>query len=182
MNVAEILVSLVRNVSPALMLLVTVVCWIAALVMFLMGCLRLVRMGDGRGQAPSGMGTFLTFMVSVILFSFPEWLSAAGKSLFGFAPASGTAALAYGDSDSGHEELLWAVFQVIRFIGVFAFLKGWFVLRDAADGRNNATAGQGFAHIAGGLGAWHIVALIDVMQTTLGIEPLRIFGLRQDAT
>ena len=155
--------------------MVLLVCWIASFLLFFSGCFRVIRRGDGRGQGETGTGTFLTFATSAVLFVFPQLLDAGGKSLFGYLPKRGTAVLAYGSGEEKHEELLWAVFQIVRFMGMFAFLKAWFVLRDAADGTRGATASQGF-----GAHGWRNLRLVDpaadstLCRNTLGIAPLHI--------
>ena len=173
-DLADVLVMLVRNLMGPLKLVVLLVCWAASFFVFFAGCFRVIRHGDGRAQGVSGTGTFLTFATSAVLFVFPQLLDAGGRSLFGQLPSQGTAVLAYGSADEKHEELLWAVFQIVRFMGLFAFLKAWFVLRDAADGTRGATASQGFAHLVGGICGWWILPVIDAVQNTLGIAPLRI--------
>ena len=178
-DLAGILVGLVRNLTGPLKSVVLLVCWSAGILVFISGCFRLIRRGDGRGQAESGTGTFLTFAASAALLVFPELLDAGGRSLFGYLPSQGTAVLAYGSGEEKHEELLWAVFQIVQLMGMFAFLKAWFVFRDAADGTRGATASQGFAHLVGGIAGWWILPLIDAVQNTLGISPLRIGELGQ---
>ena len=59
-------------------------------------------------------------------------------------------------------------------MGLFAFMRGAFVLRAAADGRPEASGARAFAHMAGGVAAWHLPAVIDALQTSLGITVLRI--------
>ena len=111
------------------------------------------------------------------MFTFPVWLSAGGATVFGYVPEAGTAVLGYGGRSRDYEEMLWAVFQIVRAIGAIGVAKAVFVLRDAGDGRNGATTGKGLAHLAGGLAGWHILAVLDALQSTLGIEPLKIFGV-----
>ena len=47
-------------------------------------------------------------------------------------------------------------------------------MRAAADGRPEASAPRALAHMAGGIAAWHLPAVIDALQTSLGFEVLRI--------
>ena len=173
-DLADILVGLVWNLAGPLKLVVLLVCWSAGILVFMSGCFRLIRRGDGRGQAESGTGTFLTFAAAAVLGIFPELLDAGGRSLFGHLPGEGTAVLAYGSGEERHQELLWAVFQIVQLMGMFAFLKAWFVFRDAADGTRGATASQGFAHLVGGICGWWILPVVDAVQNTLGISPMRI--------
>ena len=60
------------------------------------------------------------------------------------------------------------------WLGLFAFIRGAFTLRAAADGKPGAGGPKAFAHMAGGIAAWHIVAVIEAVQTSLGIAVLNI--------
>ncbi|MDE0342657.1 MAG: hypothetical protein OXK82_05710 [Deltaproteobacteria bacterium] len=62
-----------------------------------------------------------------------------------------------------------AIFDVVSLIGLFAFVRGIFVLRAASDGKPSATAGSAAMQMLGGAACWHIVTIIDALQTTLGI-------------
>ena len=46
--------------------------------------------------------------------------------------------------------------------------------RARADGKPGASGPMAFAHMAGGIAAWHIVAVIEAVQTSLGIAVLNI--------
>ena len=176
-DIGEALVAIVRNLSPGASLLFTLFCWIAGFCLLLWSGFRLVRMASDRMSGPSGAGTVMTVVGSVVMFTFPVWLDAGGLTVFGYLPDKGTAVLGYGDKSRDYEEVLWAVFQVVRAIGAIGVVKGVFVLRDAGDGRNGATTGKGLAHLGGGMAGWHILAVLDALQSTLGIEPLKILGV-----
>ncbi|MCY4502945.1 MAG: hypothetical protein OXE57_15450, partial [Alphaproteobacteria bacterium] len=84
------MISLVRDLDPALMGLIAVACYLLGLLAFVQGCARLLRLSEDRFNGPSGAGTALCFLVCLVMVSFPSWLSAGGESLFG----QGTAASA----------------------------------------------------------------------------------------
>ena len=110
-----------------------------------------------------------------MFLAFPEVMSAFGKTAFGERAPGAGASLAYaGGNAADYDLVLWAVFRIVEFVGLFWFLKGWFVLRDAADEKNGATGGKAMAHILGGVCAWHILWVMEAVQNTLGIEVLRI--------
>ena len=157
--------------------LVSILCYVIGLGAAFVGLLRLMRSSEQGARGQSGTGTVATFLLSAVFLAFPEVVSAFGVTLFG-AGGRGEgagASLAYaGGNAPQYDLLLWAVFKVVEFVGLFWFLKGWFVLRDSADERNGATAGKAVAHILGGVCAWHILWVIDRVQSTLGIAPLRI--------
>ena len=174
-GLADALVRAVGIVLSPGKALISIACYAIGLCAALVGLLRLMRSSDQGMRGPGGAGTAATFLLSAVFLAFPEVVSAFGETLFGERVAGAGASLAYAGGNAPQYDLvLWAVFKVVEFVGLFWFLKGWFVLRDSADERNGATAGKAFAHILGGVCAWHILWVIDRVQSTLGIAPLRI--------
>ena len=174
-GIAGALINLVGNIRDPLLGLLAILCYVLALCAFLQGVMRVHQHSEDKYHAPSGLGTVLSFVICVVLVSLPAWMNAAGESLFGDGAAGGAAALGYGGGSAARfNELLGALFALVALVGLLAFIRGTFVLRAAADGRPGASAGRAFAHLIGGVAAWHMVALIDALQTTLGIQVLEI--------
>ena len=129
-------------------------------------------MSQDRLRGPGGAGTVLCFALGTVMFSFPSWLESGGLTLFGSGERVRT--LSYGGVDAErYDALLAALFSCVQFVGVVAFLKGWFVLRAAADGFGRSTMASGVWHIVGGLLGWHIVPVLAAVQQTIGVELLR---------
>ena len=167
------LISLVRDLDPALMGLIAAACYLLALVAFIQGAARLLRLSEDRFHGPSAAGTALCFLVCLVMVSVPSWLSAGGESLFGQNTAA-SASLGHGDRGADYDALLGAVLTIVGWVGLLAFLRGVFVLRAAADGVAGASAGRAAMHMLGGVCAWHAESLIGAVQTSLGIQVLRI--------
>lgn len=167
------LVEAVADIEPGAYALIEAGAYILGLGTFGAGLFRLVRMSDRSGRSPAGAGTVMCFAIGTVMLSFPAWLESGGVSLFGEGPR--TSALSYGGGTeaAAYDALLAALFAIVQFVGVVSFLRGWFVLRAAADGWARATMGSGVWHIVGGLLAWHIVPVLDAVQTTVGVELLR---------
>ena len=108
------------------------------------------------------------------MVAFPSWLAGAGESLFGTGHTAAHASLGYGGRGVDYDALLGAVFAIVAWAGLFAFLRGVFVLRAAADGAPGATGARAFLHMLGGAAAWHMTGVIEAVQTTLGIRVLTI--------
>ena len=169
------LIGTVRDLVPALLALASWLCYVLAATAFCAGCLRLLKTVEDKYRAPSGVGTTLTFLLAPILAAFPSVLGAAGTTLFGDAAGRTTAALGYaGAGGADYDAMIAAVLAIVQVIGLGAFVRGWFVLRSAADARQGATTGRAFAHLIGGVGAWHIAPLIEAVQTTLGLSILNV--------
>ena len=167
------LISLVRDLDPALMGLIAAACYLLALLAFIQGAARLLRLSEDRFHGPSAAGTALCFLVCLVMASFPSWLSAGGESLFGEGTAA-SASLGHGGRGADYDALLGAVLTIVGWVGLLAFLRGVFVLRAAADGVAGASAGRAAMHMLGGVCAWHAESLIGAVQTSLGIQVLRI--------
>ena len=173
-DLGQAMISLVRDLEPGLLLLVSALCYVLALFAFAQGLLRLLKTSEDKFHAPSGGGTALSFLICIVMAALPSWLSAAGESLFGSGTRPAAASLGYGARGADYDALLAAVFTLVSMVGLFAFIRGAFTLRAAADGKPGASGPKAFAHMAGGIAAWHIVAVIEAVQTSLGIAVLNI--------
>ena len=176
MSLAAILIGAVADITPGFLNLVVAVCWIMGLMLILIAALRMLKHSDsfGKGSSPVAAGTLMTFMAGVILLQLPSWLDAVSTSIFGTGKTPTSAVLGYGSPDATLDELLQAVFTIVALVGLVAFIRGLFVLRACSDGKPSATAGSAAMHIIGGAAAWHIVAVIDALQQTLGIRILTV--------
>ena len=172
-DLGDALISLVRDLDPALMGLIAAACYLLGLVAFVQGAARLLRLSEDRFHGPSAAGTALCFLVCLVMVSVPSWLSAGGESLFGEGTAA-SASLGHGDRGADYDALLGAVLTIVGWVGLLSFLRGVFVLRAAADGVAGASAGRAAMHMLGGVCAWHAESLIGAVQTSLGIQVLRI--------
>ena len=168
------LISLVRDLDPALMGLTGAACYLPGLAAFVQGAARLLRLSEDRFHGPSAAGTALCFLICLVMVSFPSWLSAGGESLFGTDTAASASLGHHSRRGADYDALLGAVLTIVGWVGLLAFLRGVFVLRAAADGIAGASAGRAAMHMLGGVCAWHAESLIGAVQTSLGIQALRI--------
>ena len=177
MNLAQMVIAFVRDILDPVLGLILVFCYVAGLWLLLLTGLRMLKHSDsfGKGAPPAALGTLTTFLAGVACVQLPSWLDATVTTIFGTPDLHRTASLGYASApDSPFDGLLAAVFAIVSVIGLAAFIRGIFVLRACSDGKPSATAGSAAMHILGGVAAWHIVALIDALQTTLGIRVLEI--------
>ena len=173
-DLAGALTSLVRDLDPGLASLVSIACYLLGLLAFFQGAARLLKTSEDKFHAPSAAGTALSFLICAVMAAFPPWLAGAGESLFGTGRTAASASLGYGGRGADYDALLGAVFAVVAWAGLFAFLRGAFVLRAAADGAPGATAARAFLHMLGGVAAWRMTDAIEAVQATLGIRVLNI--------
>ncbi|MDE0173305.1 MAG: hypothetical protein OYH76_19190 [Defluviicoccus sp.] len=172
-DLAGALIAAVADLKPGVMLLIGLACYLLALLVFVQGCLRILRHVDTAGAGPSLWSAAASFLIAAGLIWLPGVLAGAGKTFFA-GQTPGVATLGYGGRGEDFGELLKALFWIVQVIGLLAFVKGLFVLRGASDGAPGATVSGAAMHLIGGLMAWHILALIAAVQTTLGIRVLTI--------
>ena len=168
--------SLVEDIDPALRTLMTAVCYLLAACCFLVACLRLLRHAGGHWPG-TATGTAMLFLLAPLLAQLPAVLNAAGGSLFGDGREA-AAAVAWIPPASGEwarfGAAVQAAFTVVAWIGLFAFMRGLFVLKHAVDGRSQATLAQAGSHLLGGVLAWHMTGLVRAVQETLGVRVVPI--------
>ena len=173
-DLASALVNLVADLEPRLLTLIAIACYLLALIAFAVGLLRLLKYSEDKFHAPTIAGSVLCFLICAILVTLPSWIDAAGESLFAGARTATAASLGYGGRGADWNALLDAVFRIVGLVGLVAAIRGVFMMRAAADGKQGATAGRAALHILGGICCWHVVPLIQAVQTTLGIRVLQI--------
>ena len=173
-GLGQAMVAAVADIEPGLMYLVMVLCYVVGLVCFGQGALRLLKMSQDRLHAPSAMGTVLSFAVALVMLKLPSWLASAGLTLFGATDNPVRASLGYGGRSADYDALLGAVFTIVAWVGLAAFVRGAFMLRAASDGKPGATVGGAFVHMIGGAAAWHILSVVEGVQATLGIRVLDV--------
>ena len=112
-DLGQAMISLVRDLEPGLLLLVSVLCYLLALFALAQGLLRLLKTSEDKFHAPSAGGTAASFLICIVLAALPSWLAAASESLFGTAVPPGTASLGYGGRGADYDALLAAVFTLV---------------------------------------------------------------------
>ena len=122
-DLGQAMISLVRDLEPSLLILVTALCYLLALMALAQGLLRLLKTSEDKFHAPSAGGTALSFLLCIVLAALPAWLDAAGESLFGTANPPGTASLGYRGRGADYDALLAAVFALVALVGLFAFIR-----------------------------------------------------------
>lgn len=64
-----------------------------------------------------------------------------------------------------------ALLRILQLIGITAFVRGWILVgRSQAQGSQPGTLGKGITHIFGGILLMNIVATINILYNTLGIQ------------
>jgi hypothetical protein len=133
-------VAFMNDVGGPMETLLTAFSYIAAIALLLLGISRLTKRIEEGPRGPAGMGTIMTFMASGALFAFGDMMGTFSSSIFGNSTIATKAAIdgnAIGMSAADADKIQTVIEGVMAFImivGYIAFIRGWFVLKNFADG------------------------------------------------
>ncbi len=156
--------------------------YVAGTIFIMIGISRLIKSAQEGPRGPGGIGTFGTFVVGGLLLSATTILSAFSSSFFGSPVSLTRASLSYTTGMTVAEQqaalnVVSAVLQFMIIIGMFSFVRGMFILREVAEGSQQASAMSGVTHLIGGALAVNLGPLLNVIQNTLGITAFGVtFG------
>lgn len=108
------------------------------------------------------------FIVAGVFMYLPEAAHVLMMSSFGYS--SPLSPIGYtGPSFAGlSQQAMVAMVAVVQFVGLIAFVRGWYIIAKSTQPGSQSTMGKGFTHIIGGLLAINIVGTQQVISLTLG--------------
>lgn len=165
---------LMYNVMGPMQVLTNFFCIVAGMIFIMIGISRLIRSSQEGARGPGGRGTVATFLVGGVLLSANAILRGASFSLF-YNPITRTSAsLSYtGGMTLAELQATYNVISgVLRFmiiIGFISFVRGIFIMRDVAEGNQQASTMAGITHIIGGALAVNLGPLLNAVQSSLGV-------------
>jgi hypothetical protein len=115
------------------------------------------------------LGPVMRLFVGVLIMYLQEFMNIIYKSTFGSSMESILNDKA-GDSSSGIDSIVKPMAGFIQFIGLIAIIRGFLVLQRAASesGNQPGQLSKGFTHIIGGILAFNIIGVIDLIQKSSG--------------
>lgn len=149
-------------------------CYLAGIILTIIGVLRLMKTSQEGPRGPGGFGTIMTFLVAGAMFSMGQMMGSWATSLFGTENVTHHAALAFttglGAAELDHvHSVISAVLAFVMVLGWISFVRGFFIIRDVADGNQQASLMAGLTHLFGGALAINLGPLLEAVQTTMGI-------------
>ena len=169
-----IIVKFMDDIAGPIEGLLTAFSYLAGIALLLVGITRLTKRMEEGPRGPAGFGTIMTFIASGALFSFGDSLGAFTSSMFGDSslmsqitvdPTIMTNAI----EAERVQHVLEAVEVFVMIVGYIAFIRGWFVLKNFADGQQGATMAQGIVFLVGGTLAINLGELINALQISAGL-------------
>ncbi len=156
---------------------------VAGMIFIMIGISRLIKTSQEGARGPGGMGTIGTFIIGGILLSATTILRAVSSSMFGspvtatFASMRYTTGMSIAETQAAHN-VVSAVLKFMIIVGMISFVRGVFIMRDVAEGRQQASTMAGLTHIIGGALAVNLGPLLNAVQASLGITAFGIsFGV-----
>jgi intracellular multiplication protein IcmC len=167
-NIDQMLAN-IQAQMPYLTQLVTGFAYIAGFFFIFSGIYKLREYGEARTM--TSMQTDLRRpMIAVVtgacLIYVPSIISVGFVTVYG-----DNSVMQYQGGSTGWDEMAETIIQIVYFIGGVAFIRGLFKLHHAGSAQQQqGELGKGIAHIVGGILAMNIVAVTNIMFTTLGID------------
>lgn len=171
------LVALMRDVWTPLQFAFSGFCYLAGILLVMIGISRLLKSEQDGAKGPTGLGTVLTFLVAGALLSFDSMISAASFSMFNGNEGENEGFLRYTAGMTGAEighanAVINAITAFVAVLGFISFIRGLFIVRGVAEGSQNASIIAGITHILGGAIAINLGPMLEAVQVTLGITQL----------
>lgn len=171
------MVNFMADIWTPMMVLVPAFCYLAGIALIIIGISRLLKTAQEGPRGPSGAGTIMTFLVGGALLSADAMMGAFSNSLF---PTLGGDLQTYGvltfstagiaASDVAHiETVIAAILAFMMIIGWISFVRGFFILREVAEGNSQASLMAGMTHLFGGAMAVNLGPVLNAVQSTFGL-------------
>ena len=169
---------LVADIWAPLHTLLFAFSYLAGLVFLVIGIGRLIKTAQDGPRGPASVGTVMTFVTAGLLFSLDNLMGAFSMSMFGDNDVATYAVLqdTTGDYliDSHVAGVISAVLGFMIMVGWISFIRGFFILRDVAEGNGQASLMAATTHMFGGALAVNLGPVMNAVQNTLGIQGLGV--------
>lgn len=152
-----------------LSILVTASTYLLGIFMISNALYNLKAMADARTMMSSQAdlsGPIVKMFIGVGLIWWPTLIDVTTYTFWGT-----TSPLSYNPT-YGYEidTVIEVAFEVIRLVGIIAFIRGWYYIVKSGEQGSQASVGKGLTHVVGGLLAYHIGAFVRVLMNTFGFN------------
>lgn len=172
------MVALFLDIYTPLMSLIFGFAYLAGLVLTVVGISRIIKSAQDGPRGPTGMGTIMTFVVAGILFSLSTIMASFSTSMFQSTTVATFAVLGTSTGDAAIDDHILAIISTVlvfmTIIGYISFLRGFFILKDVAEGSGQASLMAAVTHIFGGALAVNLGPLMNAVQSTLGLNTIGV--------
>lgn len=174
---------MMNDVMTPILVALNFVTYVIGIVLIMIGISRLTKSAQEGPRGPGGMGTVFTFLTGGALVSYNQLMSAFTNTVFapsgllglvGANPVKTKAVLQY-TTGMGTAELaaahttISAILKFMIIVGLISFVRGIYIIRNAAEGNQQSSVMSGITHMVGGGLAVNLGGLINAVQNTLGL-------------
>lgn len=174
----SMLVALFLDIYEPLISLIFAFGYFAGLVLTCVGISRILKSAQDGPRGPAGMGTIMCFVIAGVLFSLSSIMGAFSSSMFESSTVATFAVLETSTGDAAVDGHVLAMISTIlvfmTIIGYISFMRGFFIIKDVAEGSSQASLMAGVTHIFGGALAVNLGPLMNAVQNTLGLGSIGI--------
>lgn len=152
--------------------------YIAGTALVMIGISRLLKSSQEGPRGPGGLGTLMTFLVGGALISLSPMIASFTTSIFSGAVVTQTGAdmsnlMSYGGlttTETAHiTAIISAILKFMIVLGIVSFARGLFIIREVAEGSQQASLMAGMTHLFGGALAVNLGPVLNAIQTTFNI-------------
>lgn len=173
----QMVVDVMKDIALPLENMLTAFSYLAGLGLLLVAISRLTKRMEEGPKGPAGFGTIMTFIASGMLFNYGSSMGAFASSIFGnnqlMTRITVDPTVISNAADAQRIETVLGALEIfVMIVGYIAFIRGWFVMKNFADGQQGATLAQGLTFLIGGAIAINLGELVNAVQTTVGVTGL----------
>lgn len=174
----SVLVSLFADIYEPLISIILAFAYLAGIILVMVGIGRIIKTAQDGPRGPAGMGTIMTFVVAGVLFSLSTIMASFSVSMFETSKVATFAVLSSSTGDAVVDDHILAIISTVlvflTIIGYISFMRGFFIIKDVAEGNSQASLMAGVTHIFGGALAVNLGPLMNAVQRTLGLDTLGV--------
>lgn len=167
----------VNNITPGILALISGMAVIFGIVMIFYNMVKLSKFGSD-AKTSTLTPIIGSLIIGALLVAVGQTMDVSLNTLFGnstnMSNITKYTSVAYvpgGSFDmTRFNNAMSAVFTFLRIVGSLAFVRGFFVMRNALEGSGQATKGQAYTHIIGGTLLVNMPGFIQYIEQSIGFK------------
>jgi hypothetical protein len=172
-DLGQLMINLITNIKGAMVFMLSIISIIIGILLVMRGLFRASKFGTDPRQSSIGV-ILANIIVGAVLFNVGAGVNNIMATVFGDAAVFGDGAIMaaiaadFGGDVLPFQQAVYAALTFFQLVGYIAFIRGWLILKNAADGQSQTTVAQGLTHIVGGVVAVNIYRFLEAMDATFG--------------
>lgn len=177
---ADLFKNLFLNISAPLQSLMSAMCLVIGAFLVTKGLMRAAKYGTDP-RAASIQVILANLLVGAVLLSAGQLMDIVMQTVFGVTTSGittfpginwSTISKAPSIGIDKANEVIKAVLVFVQVLGIIGFVRGWLIIKSAAEGTGQATIAQGVSFIIGGVMAVNIGGMAVILNKTFGLNIL----------